>query len=214
MIQTKSENYDEFVEKFEPKKTTDDCYTPPAIYEAVKDYVLDKWEDLEGYKIERPFYPGGDYQKDAESYDDKTVVIDNPPFSILSKIVDYYIEHNIKFFLFAPTLTALTYANRDITIVAINEDIIYENKAKVKTCFITNMESPYKVIWCQELHDKIVEAQPHRMKFPKTFRDPGVYTMTDFIREKRSVKKVDVIEHVRKNSKGKTYFGTALHIKE
>lgn len=25
----KSKSYEEFVEKFKPKKTTDDCYTPP-----------------------------------------------------------------------------------------------------------------------------------------------------------------------------------------
>ena len=30
------DDYDGFVEKFKPKKTTDDCYTPPAVY----DYVL------------------------------------------------------------------------------------------------------------------------------------------------------------------------------
>ena len=27
----KNETYEEFVEKFKPKKTTDDCYTPPEI---------------------------------------------------------------------------------------------------------------------------------------------------------------------------------------
>lgn len=32
----KGESYDEFVEKFKPKKTTDDCYTPPEIYEVIK----------------------------------------------------------------------------------------------------------------------------------------------------------------------------------
>ena len=26
----KNQNYDEFIEKFKPRKTTDDCYTPPA----------------------------------------------------------------------------------------------------------------------------------------------------------------------------------------
>lgn len=213
MIQTKSENYEEFVEKFEPKKTTDDCYTPPAIYEAVKDYVLNNWEELKDYTIERPFYPGGDYQRDAENYTEKTVVIDNPPFSILAKILDYYIEHNIKFFLFAPSLTSMTYANRDVTFFIVDEALIYENKAKVKTCFVTNLESDYKVIWAQDLQDKFVELQLRKF-FPKTFRDPGVYTMTDFIRERKSVKKVDVVEHVRKNSKGTVYFGTALRINE
>ena len=31
----KSQPYDEFVDKFKPKLTTDDCYTPPLVYEAV-----------------------------------------------------------------------------------------------------------------------------------------------------------------------------------
>ena len=36
----KSKDYKEFVDKFKPKKTTDDCYTPPEIYEAVKDWAI------------------------------------------------------------------------------------------------------------------------------------------------------------------------------
>lgn len=36
----KSNTYEEFVDKFKPKKTTDDCYTPGAIYEAVKDWAI------------------------------------------------------------------------------------------------------------------------------------------------------------------------------
>lgn len=31
------EDYDGFVEKFKPKKTTDDCYTPPDVYDCVSD---------------------------------------------------------------------------------------------------------------------------------------------------------------------------------
>ena len=34
----KSKTYEEFVEKFKPKKTTDDCCTPPTIYEIVKQW--------------------------------------------------------------------------------------------------------------------------------------------------------------------------------
>ena len=30
-----SKEYEDFVEKFKPKKTTDDCYTPPNVYEEV-----------------------------------------------------------------------------------------------------------------------------------------------------------------------------------
>lgn len=67
----------------EKKKTTDDCYTPPAIYEAVKNWALSHSEvDINGLEIVRPFYPGGDYEH--EDYSGK-VVIDNPPFSILTQ---------------------------------------------------------------------------------------------------------------------------------
>ncbi|WP_288842806.1 hypothetical protein [uncultured Megasphaera sp.] len=38
----KNETYEEFVEKFKPKKTTDDCYTPPDVYEIIKAYALEK----------------------------------------------------------------------------------------------------------------------------------------------------------------------------
>lgn len=30
--QQKMDDYEAFVEKFKPKKTTDDCYTPPHVY--------------------------------------------------------------------------------------------------------------------------------------------------------------------------------------
>ena len=36
----KIQDYDAFVEKFKPKKTTDDCYTPPLVYDAV--YIKNK----------------------------------------------------------------------------------------------------------------------------------------------------------------------------
>lgn len=90
-----SEEYQAFVDKFKPKKTTDDCYTPAPVYEAVKTWAVDKY-GLAGRTIVRPFYPGGDYQK--MTYPDGAVVIDNPPFSILAEIVDFYHAHNIDFF--------------------------------------------------------------------------------------------------------------------
>ena len=56
-----TEKYKAFVDKFKPKKTTDDCYTPPYIYDAVKDWAVKEY-GLEGRPIVRPFYPGGDYE--------------------------------------------------------------------------------------------------------------------------------------------------------
>lgn len=84
-----SKTYKEFVDKFKPKKTTDDCYTPDAIYKAVKDWAIKEMDW--GRTVVRPFWPGGDY----ENFDYPTgcVVIDNPQFSILSKIVKFYEDH-------------------------------------------------------------------------------------------------------------------------
>ena len=36
-------DYEGFVEKFKPKKTTDDCYTPQPIYDVILDYVVDRY---------------------------------------------------------------------------------------------------------------------------------------------------------------------------
>ena len=40
---TKHRDYEGFVEKFKPRKTTDDCYTPPQIYSAVRDWACSEY---------------------------------------------------------------------------------------------------------------------------------------------------------------------------
>lgn len=90
-----SEEYAAFVEKFKQKKTTDDCYTPENIYSAIRDWAVDHY-GLGGAQVLRPFYPGGDYEH--ADYPEGCVVIDNPPFSILSQICRFYMERNIRFF--------------------------------------------------------------------------------------------------------------------
>ena len=128
----RDEQYDEFEDKFKPKLTTDDCYTPPAIYNAVKDWAVKEygWQDR---KIVRPFYPGGDYQR--ENYPDGCVVIDNPPFSILSQILAWYEDHKIDYFLFAPALTLLGLRPATSHIAA-SVSITYDNGAEVRTSFV------------------------------------------------------------------------------
>ena len=133
-------DYDGFVEKFKPKKTTDDCYTPPLVYEAVSEWVSSQY-GLDKNKFFRPFYPGGDYEN--EDYTDK-IVVDNPPFSILSKIVKWYISHNVRFFLFAPTLTTITKLSDVCTALPIGVNITYENGAVIPTSFCTNLE-PHEI---------------------------------------------------------------------
>lgn len=109
----KSKTYEEFVEKFKPKKTTDDCYTPPVVYDAVAGWVASEY-GVNRDNFVRPFYPGGDYEN--YDYGKTAIVVDNPPFSILSKIVDFYISKNVPFFLFAPNLTLFNcLRNRECT---------------------------------------------------------------------------------------------------
>ena len=130
------DDYGAFVEKFKPKKTTDDCYTPPEVYETIKDWACrEYWIDPD--KVVRPFYPGGDYER--FDYSDGKVVVDNPPFSILAKICAFYRDNNIPFFLFAPYLTILNSTVRNgAHMIVTKSNIEYENGAIVSTSFVTS----------------------------------------------------------------------------
>ena len=133
-----NDEYNEFLDKFEDPKTTDDCYTPDNIYDLVADYVAKRY-NVERKAFVRPFYPGGDYQRYKYKVGD--VVVDNPPFSILAEIVDFYVENDQAFFLFAPALAALNYVNRKrVAAICAYVGVTYENGASVSTSFITNME--------------------------------------------------------------------------
>ena len=80
----KFNDYDGFVEKFKPKKTTDDCYTPPEVYDVVLKHVREEYNIDDDVPIVRPFYPGGDYEN--YDYPEGCVVVDNPPFSIFATL--------------------------------------------------------------------------------------------------------------------------------
>ena len=138
-ISEDDEEYQEFLRKFELKKTTDDCYTPELVYEAAADWVAKEY-NLNRRNFVRPFYPGGDYQK--EKYAPDAVVVDNPPFSIMSEIVRYYLDKGIPFFLFGPQLTLFSKATDNCTCLPMGNCITYANGAVVATGFVTNMDDP------------------------------------------------------------------------
>lgn len=162
---SKEETYEEFVEKFKPKKTTDDCYTPEVVYEAIKNYVNDNIFPLDGYNIVRPFYPGGDYEK--YDYKENDIVLDNPPFSILSKILDFYTERKIKYWLFAPHLVLFQYRKRPCTMVVTSSPITYANGANVNTDFVTNLYDNEIIVRCDgELNEVIKEANKRNLNKP------------------------------------------------
>lgn len=149
--------YDAFVDKFKPKKTTDDCYTPPLIYDVIRDWACQKY-GIDPEKIVRPFYPEEDYED--FQYPDGCVVLDNPPFSILTQICKFYLSKDISFFLFCPSLTAL--GQRDnclkITHILCDANIEYENGAIVRTAFLTNMGGDIVAETAPELGRAIADA--------------------------------------------------------
>ena len=170
-----SKEYEAFVEKFKPKKTTDDCYTPPNVYEEVLNYVRETC-NIKGLEVIRPFYPGGDYEK--VTYTKQTVVVDNPPFSIISQIIRFYNEKGVKYFLFAPHLTLFA-TNQKYTAIVTIADITYENGAKVKTSFVTNMLGDYKIIGAPDLKKRIETIQKkERVSLPKYKYPENVVTVS------------------------------------
>lgn len=134
---SKRDDYAAFAEKFKPKKTTDDCYTPENIYNAVADWVANEY-GLNRDKFVRPFWPGGDFE--SFDYPEDCIVVDNPPFSIQAKIIRFYNSNNIKFFLFANGLTLFSAINSCCGVV-VGLNMIYQNGAFINTSFLTNLES-------------------------------------------------------------------------
>ena len=149
-----NDEYNEWLEKFEPKKTTDDCYTPDLVYDAVVEWVENEY-GVDRKDFIRPFYPNGDYQ--AEDYNGK-IVVDNPPFSILSEITRFYTDKGVRFFLFAPTLTLFSSASQMFTSLVAGARVTYENGAVVNTSFYTNMEDEYQFRTCPTLTKAVEDA--------------------------------------------------------
>ena len=158
-----NEEYNEFLEKFETKKTTDDCYTPDNIYEVVAAWV-EKEYGVDRKNFRRPFYPGGDYKQ--EKYGPADIVVDNPPFSILAEIVDYFTEKGIRFFLFAPGLSVFGYTTRkNVCAICAYAGITYENGASVNTSFLTNLgDGTLAALASPELHSEIAEVNDKNEK--------------------------------------------------
>lgn len=173
--------YEAFVDKFKPKLTTDDCYTPTIVYDAVAKWTAETY-GVDKKNFVRPFFPGGDYEKYPYTAND--VVVDNPPFSIITQIVRTYCERGIRFLLFAPGITGLCKGveDRPATILACGSTITYENGADVNTSFITNLETEYIIRsapeLCRVVEDANACAKAIRVKHvPKYKYPPHVVTM-------------------------------------
>lgn len=217
----KSKTYEDFVEKFKPKKTTDDCMTPPAVYDAILEWVCNEY-GVKKENVVRPFWPGADYQK--TEYPEGCVVVDNPPFSILSKICKWYLDKDIKFFLFAPSLTALS--GKDVCMkmnhIICDSVIEYENGAKVKTAFVTNLGDDEIVLQtCPSLAEvikKTCKKQEKTKRLPKYIYPFNVLTATmmqkysgkgiEFKVKKSECVQISELDDQKANNK--TIFGSGL----
>ena len=155
--------YREFVEKFKPKKTTDDCYTLENIYEGVKSWACKKY-GIDPATIVRPFWPGEDYER--YDYPDGCFVLDNPPFSILSKIVRFYMRNRVRFLLFAPGLSTFTAPETGARYLCVGVTITYANGAGVNTSFVTS-EGEWRVETCPDLYRIIEKIDKENLKVTK-----------------------------------------------
>lgn len=164
------EDYEAFVSKFDSKapKNTDDCYTPQPVYDAILTWLKNQ-VNIEGRSIVRPFYPGGDYKN--EEYPENCVVVDNPPFSILAKIVRFYTAAKIDFFLFAPGLTLFSPVQKHCTAIVTASGITYANGAVVLTGFLSSLFPGARIIISTTLSNAINQAVCRNNKGGKITRD-------------------------------------------
>ena len=172
-----SPEYQAFVDKFKPKLTTDDCYTPENVYDTVRAWVFAHYGLPEDTPVVRPFCPGGDYLR--ADYPDGCVVIDNPPFSILAQIEDQYLDSGIPFFLFAPG-TTLFRADKRLHYVLVCLQLEFANGAKVNTSFVTSL-GEWAIETAPDLYERLNECNKANSKegkreLPKYEYPPEVAT--------------------------------------
>lgn len=194
---------------------------PPFRFEEIKQICKDiGWYNDEPYI--RPFYPGGDYQKELPQngkivfdkngepvFDKKAeIVLDNPPFSILKSIVEFYNENNIKYILYGPALTALCYIKYG-SLCFLCDDVVYENGARVKTLLMTNIEK--NKIYTKRLK-KIIKEKRKINDIPEDWLTAGRILKCG--RREDQIIDVSDYEFKRKLTDGTTLFGGALSPKK
>ena len=222
------EEYQEFLKKFEAKKTTDDCYTPELIYDAVVEWV-EKEYNVKRKDFVRPFYPGGDYQN--FNYPKGSVVVDNPPFSILAEILQFYDKKGIKFFLFAPSLTLFSSSSSSSsssTAICASVGVTYANGASVETAFLTNLgDRSIRFRSAPDLYNAIDIANTENLKqmkdrHPKYIYPDYIVTSTfvgrmskygvDFSVSVNESELISALDHQKKE--GKAIYGKGYLISE
>lgn len=179
--------------------------------------MRDEYHVEESTPILRPFKPGGDYEN--ETYPDDCIVVDNPPFSILTKIVRYYLAHDVHYFLFAPTLTNFSADIPRNHHVITGAAITYANGARVNTSFVTNLGDTY-IRSAPELYRTVTAASKlaqgkKKKHLPKYQYPPELLTAANVeymshhgIDFKISADECLQVRRLDAQPKGKTVFGS------
>lgn len=110
-----------------------------TIRNCVKNHVFSTYSStLSGYTAIEPFYNGNDYT--AIDYTNK-VVVDEPPFSQIMDILNYYRTNGVYFFLYIPALCDIPELTRHSrALIDTSVTLIKQNDVTTFTSFITNLE--------------------------------------------------------------------------
>ena len=177
-MKKRQDDYEAFVAKFERKRTSDDCYTPPEVYDIVRGWLSEQ-VDLAGAQIVRPFWPDTDYR--GVEYPDGCVVVDNPPFSIFAEIVRWYLERGVRFFLFAQHKTIFG-LDAPYTRLVCGAGVIYENGANVATSFASNLFGDTLAMSVPDLYERLTAAARSKDPLPRYSYPSHVLTFSDLAR--------------------------------
>ena len=214
--------YQQFEDKFKPKKTTDDCYTPENIYEALKDWVCRRY-GIDPETVIRPFFPKYDFTR--IEYPEGCTVIDNPPFSIMSRIITWYMQNGIRFFLFGNGLTAIQHVRKGCTAICTGNNITYANGASIQTGFLTNLEPPEIVAMsCPELYkildkintanQKVGKKQITKLTMPDVVITAAKLNWFSIHNTEFTVKRSESLEIDKLDNYSKKIFGSGLLLSE
>lgn len=161
----KNKTYEDFVNKFKRVKSSDETYTSENIKRLLAEYVEQNFH-IPMAKQREIFTLEKDYR--LEKIEKDEAVVDNPPFSILSEIVAYFLEKKIRFFLHAPTLTSLNLFRKKngFCVIFTGQEIVYENGARIAVCFVTNLISGKTVFLDPDLGKAIKAAKTQKKQKP------------------------------------------------
>lgn len=195
-------DWDAYVKKFGDKpRTTDETYTPKNVYEAVYNWVDKHFYPLKGKKVVRPFFPGGNYAKDLEKYTKNTIVLDNPPFSQVTKIIDAYKAKGVKFFLFMSKESICHVLARGLGVIYLRPNITYENGTEVATHFVHNLYAEPSLIVSRELDEAILATKTPK-KERKVYKIPPeiicIKTLRHWAKHRAKPNDVVVLKNPRK----------------